>query len=668
MQRRSCPLLSPAGFCFALASLLVVTNCDATEQDSGSERNKRALIVAIGDYPAPSIYGYAKINAGNDVPLVKRAYLSQGFAENEIHVLMDEDATRNGILEAFRTYLIEGSETGDVVAFHYSGHGHRITDNNGDEIDGYDEILVPYGAPGTFVAGYAGEKHIRDDEFGALLTELRERLGPNGSVLVTIDACFSGSITRGAQRLPVRGVAAPLGAPAANRGMVERGIFEEPQSTNNLAPLVVFSAARHDELDQEVRDGVNPVGPLSLAMARVFPAAKAGVSYSAVFEQIRLQMATLVSRQTPQAEGNVDAGLFGAPGTEVRNFFRVSEVEKDSIAFVDAGALLGMTVGSGVAFYDLSATGDDPPVASGRVLSSDEVSSEVVITTLDAGADLASTRAFITEQTFSENQVTVSLEVNSENDLMPFRESLQASGVVISGTAPDLLLTSRGEDIILESAIEDVLIAGPLAADDPDAPRLIAERVRGYARNRYLSQIEMKDPVLGIRLELVPATHEFNRRGECRSSDMTTYSAERTPGGWKLMLGDGFKLRIHNEGRISAYVAVLSMTSDGGISQLYPLDEGAISDNVIAAGQSRMIDLCYEAAEPVGNEILKVFATRDQVDFRPVLNSGGITRGGEELGFFESLVASSLTRTRAATARRRRGTGATHAIAIRVVK
>ena len=61
------------------------------------------------------------------------------------------DADRAGILAAL-DWLIEVSAADDVVVLHYSGHGDQLTDNDGDELDGYDEVLVPYGAPAARAA------------------------------------------------------------------------------------------------------------------------------------------------------------------------------------------------------------------------------------------------------------------------------------------------------------------------------------------------------------------------------------------------------------------------------------------------------------------------------------------------------------------------------------
>src|SRR5690606_38059030 len=155
---------------------------------------KHALIIAIGDYPAEG--GWSQISSANDVPLIKSALLTQGFAESNITTLIDNQATKQGIEDAF-TALAKRIKKGDIVVIHYSGHGQQIFDDNGDEVDGLDEAIVPYDAFVKYTNNYKGENHLRDDELGNIIANFRNKLGENGQLLVILDSCHSGSATRG---------------------------------------------------------------------------------------------------------------------------------------------------------------------------------------------------------------------------------------------------------------------------------------------------------------------------------------------------------------------------------------------------------------------------------------------------------------------------------------
>ena len=60
---------------------------------------KRALLIGIGDYPAE--YGWNKIHGQNDVNIIRKTLIKQGFQDDSILELVDSDATYDNILSAF---------------------------------------------------------------------------------------------------------------------------------------------------------------------------------------------------------------------------------------------------------------------------------------------------------------------------------------------------------------------------------------------------------------------------------------------------------------------------------------------------------------------------------------------------------------------------------------
>lgn len=64
-------------------------------------------------------------------------------------VLLDERGkdyrsvpTRENILRGCQ-WLVAGAAPNDSLFIHYSGHGGKVEDTNGDEDDGYDETIYP---------------------------------------------------------------------------------------------------------------------------------------------------------------------------------------------------------------------------------------------------------------------------------------------------------------------------------------------------------------------------------------------------------------------------------------------------------------------------------------------------------------------------------------------
>jgi hypothetical protein len=98
---------------------------------------------------------------------------------------------------------------------------------------------------------------------------------------------------------------------------------------------------------------------------------------------------------------------------------------------------------------------------------------------------------------------------------------------------------------------------------------------------------------------------------------------------------------------------------------------GSSSDHKLAAGQERLLqDPCFVAEDPLGNETIKLFATRAPVDFGPLLFDTGVkagaTRGDEDpLGALLG-EAWSDQRTRSGSLRLPAGSATTHSVVIRV--
>lgn len=69
-----------------------------------------------------------------------------GFQDADVTVMVDDgdhvQPTKANILAAYHN-VVRQSREGDAIFLHFSGHGTKVRDLNGDEDDGYDEALVP---------------------------------------------------------------------------------------------------------------------------------------------------------------------------------------------------------------------------------------------------------------------------------------------------------------------------------------------------------------------------------------------------------------------------------------------------------------------------------------------------------------------------------------------
>lgn len=162
-------------------------------------QTKRALVIGIGKQVDSA---WNKINGDKDVPYVLEILNAAKYGQ--IITCINEEATKAGIVSAFQT-LTQSCQPNDIVYIHYSGHGQQMKDIGNDEADALDECWIPYDAYRKPSEKYRGEKHLVDDEVNMLLTNIRNKIGLGGKMLVVVDACHSGDATRG-QGETVRGV------------------------------------------------------------------------------------------------------------------------------------------------------------------------------------------------------------------------------------------------------------------------------------------------------------------------------------------------------------------------------------------------------------------------------------------------------------------------------
>ena len=226
---------------------------------SVTSQTKRALVVGLGQQQDKA---WNKINGDKDVPIVQGMLKSAGF--KSVTTLVNQQATKAGIIGAFKR-MAASCKQGDVVYFHYSGHGQQMTDVHNDETDGLDECWIPYDAYRKACKTYHGEKHLTDDELNVYLNAIRDKIGAKGKLLVVIDTCHSGDGTRGDEDEVVRGVEEVF---EAVKSLIIGDNDKEKVINQKAKPLaerwITLSACKSDQVNIEMK---NPaVGKLTYAL------------------------------------------------------------------------------------------------------------------------------------------------------------------------------------------------------------------------------------------------------------------------------------------------------------------------------------------------------------------------------------------------------------------
>jgi hypothetical protein len=222
---------------------------------------KLALLVGINQYPATKRFGNLK-GCVTDVELQQELLIHRfGFNPNDILKLTsdetpDKQPTRQNILTAFEKHLIEPAKPGDVVVFHFSGHGSRLPEPDPIQAcrnDNFNSTLVP---------ADDGNNGLAQDIMGRTLFLLMSALKTE-NVTAVLDSCFSGGGTRGNFRvrsIPGDGLSFnPEEIAYQKRWMEQLQLSPEELARRRCAGVakgVVFASAQRDQeaLDANLGD------------------------------------------------------------------------------------------------------------------------------------------------------------------------------------------------------------------------------------------------------------------------------------------------------------------------------------------------------------------------------------------------------------------------------
>jgi metacaspase-1 len=277
----------------------------------------RALLIGIGKYQN-SRWNLPGIDL--DIANMKDMAQIMGFKPEEMRVLMDGEANSARVKREMSTWLRNGVGPDDRVLIYFSGHGTRIPDEDGDESDGADETLILYDSRFGRRTGAGAPTMVNslvDDEVAALVSRI-----PSRRVLMIVDACHSGTITR-----DVNFEQLSLGEKAGVRkflyydGMPASGGIEKAVKSTEAESFVALSAA--DDTQAAISTFQGGVFTLGLVKS-LREAARDGRNIT--LEELRKEVSTYIDgrmqpslRFTPVISGNAAMAEGGLNLVALRN-------------------------------------------------------------------------------------------------------------------------------------------------------------------------------------------------------------------------------------------------------------------------------------------------------------------------------------------------------------
>ncbi|MBS4065967.1 MAG: caspase family protein [Chitinophagaceae bacterium] len=618
-----------------------------TLQTTAQTPKKLALIVAISNYKPET--GWNKLASANDVPLIKEALKKQGFQEADIVVMEDKAATKDGILNGIQKYLIEKAAPGDICVFHFSGHGEQVYDNNSDEDDGYDEALVPYDAPMEYQPGV--EKHLRDDDFGIKLQDLRLKLGEEGELIVIVDACHSGSSTRG-NKGSMRGTdkkyqPSNYKAPVAKTNKINESIFGLGDRKAGMAKMISLFASSSSELNSQYeKDGVE-YGSLSMAFFKTITNAGKQMSYQAVFDQIKLEMRKFGLSQHPEAEGEMDKEIFGGKMLTRLDYFTPESVENNTIT-IKTGTVFNVFEGTTVKLYpaDTRDTVGVAPITTGRITKAGEFSSTVQLTDKKEEEIVSKAWVFLDEVNFGNLQIGVLLNTT----LPKLTEALTTIKEIKTVTAEaDVTVEESNGQLIFKDKKGEFLKLNT-GMDASWLKDTLQYRLKHYAWSKYFMNLHKVDTNIRVTFKMIPVkvTKRNERGAVSETMDVDINTVKDKNGNITFKADDYYVLEFTNSGQERCYYTVVEIQPDNLVNSIFPsyrINDNA-TGNFIEPDKTLRSTRVFRVGPPYGENRLLIITSREPIDFRPFLKkkdpNASKTRGSGDDGSVEMDVMNTF--------------------------
>jgi hypothetical protein len=329
-------------------------NAPVAEATDAGGQPKYALLVGITKYKSPSLNQID--GCENNVPLLAQTLIdSYGFKKSDVHLLMNEQASKSAIISEFRSHLIENARRSKregkeaVVLYYFCGHGSQYADQDGDENDGLDETFVAYDSR------TGGTPDILDDEIDDLKAELRPY---TTNTTLIFESCHSGTGSRGDD---------------SDRDYVSEEADQDTQKyppyKRKYPPSTDADAGTYTEIaasasintaKSETKAYCNCDKPSSL-MTKALVEALNRANYTTTYRSLVREISTAVgerSPQDPQVEGNRDTLLFGGDAKRTKPYIEIERLLPNDQILIRAGSVHGVRAGSQVAIYSSASTND----------------------------------------------------------------------------------------------------------------------------------------------------------------------------------------------------------------------------------------------------------------------------------------------------------------------
>ncbi|MFT7592424.1 MAG: hypothetical protein ACI9UJ_002361 [bacterium] len=393
---------------------------------------------------------------------------------------------------------------------------------------------------------------------------------------------------------------------------------------SELAPLVVISGAQAAQINYE-HEGA---GSLSIAISRSVDKLNTSMTYRGFFAQIIKEMTLLAPKQKPVIEGNIDRKMFGGHAIEQAPFYRSFKV-KDKIAFLHGGKLNGIFKDTVIAAYPIGTTTPygNEALAIGKAIISEgnwckvEFDKQLELTMDDYWF-------FVTEKTYGDIKVCVKLDINDKTIRETVSNTLCSSPLInISKESHNFILQDGNPGTLtLIRSFDNSVFAENIPARNNYAK--VLDTLKTFARGTYMKNLELTDPKYNVVFEFIPVRFIELPVDQIKIVDTLTIE-DITEDGVPVIKTNaliGIIIKVSNIGTKDAYYSIIDIQPDGRINGILPAEDRKLkqspADFKIAVGQSYIAPGSFvRFYPPYGMEIFKLFASKEPIDFTPILTN-----------------------------------------------
>jgi len=593
---------------------------------------KWALLVGINKYKSDKISELA--GSLNDMEEMRQVLIGKfEFPPENIMVLKDSEATHAAIINAIQTHLIAKAQPGDIVVFDYSGHGSQCRDVTGKMISGLDETIVPWDSRQSNIFDISGA------ELHPLLLLLAKK---TKNVTFILDSCHSGTLVRGAlvRGARVRWTAADTRTPPPLPDYTVAAT-REVGAVNEEAPpkFASIAAATSKESAFEHFAENADHGALHYFLTRQLRGAKAGATWRDIMDGVAGNVTANYPSQHVSLEGaEADQNVFGDGSSLARTYVTASpSLITPHKVTLSVGQVQGATVGSTYEIYAPGSKKFAPPERPVAKVQIDTVSAFASEAKFTSGSSIApASRAVEREHQYGKLRLRVFLDgVENSATLQSIKTKLEALTNVELVQKPSICnmqLREAGGRIQTLGA-DYTTLSPPIAISDPSVVDGIERQIEGWAK--WFNTLSIRNPQSDLAVE-------FTIAGSVTRDPMASVG-KPDMGVWA---GETIDATVTNNAERDVYIAILDLSSDGSISQVYPTEQGAKEVLKPHLKFSKTFTTFVPQGRSIVTDVLKVFASYKPIDVQPLTQSTIRDIGQEASDPLQGMINNASGRSR----------------------